>query len=584
MSYQVIARKWRPQTFDEVTGQEAITRTLTNAVRTGRLHHAYIFSGSRGVGKTTTARILAKALNCAEGQSDKPCGLCPSCQEIARGGSMDVLEIDAATHTGIDAVREVIISNIGLSPARDRYRIYIIDEFHQLSVAAFNALLKSLEEPPAHSVFIMATTELQKVPETILSRCQVYEFKLIPEVRIVERLRKIAEQEGIRATGGALRRVAAAGEGSMRDAQSLFDQVISYAGTDLSEADVMSALGIVGLEHLSAACSAIARHDTRGVLGVVDQLVSQGYDLRTFCRELMAYFRNLLVFKTMGRDPELLPIDESEVDSFRTQSALFTEAELVRGFHLLTEIEQHVRLSPEPRFQVEIGLMKLSQMRELRTVAELVERLGRLEARLSPESPASADSATQAGQRPVAPSGRTVSSQPRSTAPGGRGQVRPPRTGTPPSRPSSPPAPAATTPKPTPDAPAEEPPRRKFDQPVERILTRLEEQKRKLLVAELHHASNIEWENGELRLTFSPSEQDHREAIDNRESRRLIEEVASAELGVTPILKFLTSGQSSEKPAPVNTRPAEVDDPVVQAVVRKFKGEIIDTIDKLSGE
>src|SRR5688572_12150743 len=230
MSYQVIARKWRPQRFDDVVGQQAVTRTLRNALASGRLAQAFVFAGPRGVGKTTTARILARALSCEHGPTGEPCGVCDACVEIAEGRDIDVLEIDAATHTQVDNIREVIISGLSVSPVRDRYKIFIIDEVHQLSSHSFNALLKSIEEPPAHVVFMMATTELHKIPDTILSRAQVFEFRTIPTRSIVEQLRRIADAEGIEIPDAALTLIARAAEGSMRDAQSALDQVIAFAG------------------------------------------------------------------------------------------------------------------------------------------------------------------------------------------------------------------------------------------------------------------------------------------------------------------------------------------------------------------
>src|ERR671929_1877584 len=265
MAYQVIARKWRPQTFDEVTGQEPITRTLRNAIEHERLHHAYLFSGARGVGKTTTARLLAKALNCHKSKSPTatPCALgdptaCASCIEIAEGRSIDVLEIDAASNTGVDNVRESIINTVGVRPARDRFKVFIIDEVHMLSTAAFNALLKTLEEPPSRVLFIMATTHPHKVPETILSRSQQFEFRTIPAAKIAERLRLIADAEKIEVTDEALREVARAGEGSMRDAQSAFDQVISFSEGSIEAADVEAALGIAGSEMLARVMRSVA--------------------------------------------------------------------------------------------------------------------------------------------------------------------------------------------------------------------------------------------------------------------------------------------------------------------------------------
>src|SRR5919107_3065887 len=279
MSYQVIARKWRPQTFDEVTGQEHITRTLRNAIEHERLHHAYLFSGARGVGKTTTARLLAKAVNCHKAQKPTPtpcratdADACPSCREIAEGRSIDVLEIDAASNTGVDNVREAIINTVGIRPARDRYKVFIIDEVHMLSTPAFNALLKTLEEPPSRVLFVMATTHPHKVPETILSRSQQFEFRTIPAPKIAERLRIIADAEKIKASDDALREIARAGEGSMRDAQSAFDQVISFSEGKIGTPDVEAALGIAGRELLARVMRAVAEQKPAEALAVVGEL------------------------------------------------------------------------------------------------------------------------------------------------------------------------------------------------------------------------------------------------------------------------------------------------------------------------
>jgi len=279
MAYQVIARKWRPQTFEEVTGQEPITRTLRGAIEHERLHHAYLFSGARGVGKTTTARLLAKALNChkSDRPTPTPCqgtdaDTCDSCREISEGRSMDVLEIDAASHTQVENVREVIIGSIGIAPARDRFKIFIIDEVHMLSGHSFNALLKTIEEPPPRVVFIMATTELHKVPDTILSRCQQFEFRTIATQKIAERLRLIADAEKIKVDDEALHEIARAGEGSMRDAQSAFDQVISFSEGQITTADVEAALGLASAEQLARVVAAVANENPADALAVVDDL------------------------------------------------------------------------------------------------------------------------------------------------------------------------------------------------------------------------------------------------------------------------------------------------------------------------
>src|SRR5918998_739047 len=250
MSYQVLARKWRPQRFDDVVGQQAVTRTLRNAITSGRIAQAFVFAGSRGCGKTTTARILARALNCIKGPTPDPCGECDACVEIAQGRDIDVLEIDAASHTQVDNIRDVVLSGLAVTPVRDRYKIFIIDEVHQLSSHSFNALLKSIEEPPAHVVFMMATTELHKIPDTILSRSQVFEFRQIATKAIADQLRKIAAAEQIDVPDAALALVARAAEGSMRDAQSALDQVIAFAGSSVSTDDVSTVLGLVGRDLL----------------------------------------------------------------------------------------------------------------------------------------------------------------------------------------------------------------------------------------------------------------------------------------------------------------------------------------------
>ncbi len=386
MSYQVIARKWRPQTFDEVTGQEHITQTLRNAIEHDRLHHAYIFSGARGVGKTTTARLLAKALNChkTDGPNVTPCAsddptACPSCLEIAESRSMDVLEIDAASHTGIDDVRDIIIENITVNPARDRYKVFIIDEFHQLSKAAFNALLKTLEEPPKNVLFVMATTELHKVPETITSRCQAFQFRTISLPKIFDRLKLIADAEKVDISDDALREIARSGEGSMRDAQSNFDQVISFAGEKIAAEDVSKALGMAGVEMLIRVVRSVAEKRPAEAIKVVDELIAGGQDLRNFARDLMALFRDLMVFKLTDSDPELLEGSMLTAATLSELSEPFSGSDILRFFNSVAATETELKDSTRPRFTMEIGLVKLTEMRRLAAVEDLLERLGKLE-------------------------------------------------------------------------------------------------------------------------------------------------------------------------------------------------------------
>ncbi|HEY6400532.1 MAG TPA: DNA polymerase III subunit gamma/tau [Blastocatellia bacterium] len=393
MSYQVIARKYRPQTFADLTGQEHISRTLGNALDQRRLHHAYLFSGVRGTGKTTTARILAKGLNCHSGVTSRPCLQCPSCLEIASGASLDVLEIDAASNTGVDNVRDVIINSIAMAPARDRYKVFVIDEVHMLSTSAFNALLKTLEEPPSHVVFIMATTELHKVPDTILSRCQQFEFRQIPTEKIFQRLREIAAGEEIKISDSALREVARAGAGSLRDAQSAFDQVIAFSGDQIAEEDVTTALGLVSAATLGRFAEAIAERKTAEILNLVEEVSVRGYDLRNFTRELTAYLRHLLVIKSGISGNDLLGVTDVEVDRLKQLSSRFSEEDLVRLFHLLAETEKEIKDSPHPRFQLEIGLVKLTHATRLKTLDELIKRLEELESGITsgggaPDQPA----------------------------------------------------------------------------------------------------------------------------------------------------------------------------------------------------
>ncbi len=390
MSYQVIARKWRPNTFEEVTGQEAITQTLRNAVEFDRLHHAYLFSGARGVGKTTTARLLAKALNCHK--TDKPnpvpCSpndetACASCKEIAESRSIDVLEFDAASHTGVDDIRDIILESININPARDRYKIFIIDEVHMLSTSSFNALLKTLEEPPPNVEFIMATTELHKIPATILSRCQEFEFRTIPLPKIFARLKLIAEAEKINVSDEALKEISRSGEGSMRDAQSNFDQVISFSGEQIETKDVMTALGIASAEMLTRTVKAIAENNPAEVLKVVDELISRGQDLRNFSRDLLAFFRDLLIFKMAGNAENLLDTAVLSKEELQQNSAPFSESDLIRFFNSLGETETKLREATQPRYVLELGLVKLVEMRRVKPIEQILERLAKLESFLA---------------------------------------------------------------------------------------------------------------------------------------------------------------------------------------------------------
>jgi DNA polymerase III subunit gamma/tau len=475
MAYQVIARKWRPQTFDEVTGQEPITRTLRNAIEHRRLHHAYLFSGARGVGKTTSARLLAKALNCHKSpeptptpcRSDDPTA-CPSCREITESRSIDVQEIDAASNTGVDNVREAIIASVGIAPARDRYKIFIIDEVHMLSGAAFNALLKTLEEPPPRVVFIMATTEKHKVPETILSRCQQFEFRTIATAKILERLKLIAKEEEISIPDDALREIARTGEGSMRDAQSALDQVISFAGAKIKKEDVEMALGVAGADILTRVIDSIATNNPAAAIMVVDDIVMRGHDLRNFCRDLLAHFRDLLVTKVSGNE-ELLESAVCDMAELKRQAALFSESDLVRFFHSLSETETKLRAATQPRYQLEVGIVKLMELRGVEKIGEILQRLTALESGSGSGSPSS-----QSGSG-------SVSSKTPSRSAGSSFVV------------AAAAAPALETPEPSKPA-----------LPLDRVKDLLDSRQPRLSAA-LHDAKLVTLENGELYVEFAPA-------------------------------------------------------------------------------
>src|SRR5205823_12255825 len=339
MAYQVLARKWRPQRFDDVIGQQAVTRTLRNALSSGRIGQAFVFAGQRGSGKTTTARILARALNCVNGPTAEPCGVCDACVEIAQGRDIDVLEIDAASHTGIENIREVIIAGLAITPVRDRYKIFIIDEVHQLSTPSFNALLKSIEEPPPHVVFMMATTELHKIPDTILSRSQVFEFRTIATTLIQAQLRKIVDAEKIQAAEPALALVARAAEGSMRDAQSALDQVIAFAGNTIAIEDVSTVLGLVGRDLLFDLIEAVVDEDAPKAFALADRAVEGGHDLRLVLRELGRAVRDLMI---VAIDPSRVSDGEfAEGERERTTqlSKRFSREDLMRAFDLMSKAE-----------------------------------------------------------------------------------------------------------------------------------------------------------------------------------------------------------------------------------------------------
>jgi DNA polymerase-3 subunit gamma/tau len=376
VSYQVLARKWRPQRFDEVVGQRGVTQTLRNAIATGRIAQAFVFAGARGVGKTTTARILARALNCEKGPTPDPCGTCDMCVEIAEGRDLDVLEIDAATHTGVDNVRDVIIDGLAIRPVRARYKIFIIDEVHQLSSSSFNALLKSMEEPPPHVVFMMATTELHKIPDTILSRAQVFELRTIGTRAITDQLRRITQAEGVEVTDEALALVARAAEGSMRDAQSALDQVFAFGVGRIDAQQVSDVLGLVERDLLLDVLDLVAREDAPRAFDVAARLVETGHDLKHVCRELARLVRDLMVLQVDPKrtsDPEFAI--EGDGERLRGLAAAFSREDLLRAFDLIAKLEVDVRSASQPRYHLEMALLRWIHLRKLVPIASLIDAL-----------------------------------------------------------------------------------------------------------------------------------------------------------------------------------------------------------------
>ena len=375
MAYQVLARKWRPQQFEEVIGQEPVTRTLRNAIVGARIAHAFVFAGPRGSGKTTTARILAKALNCVQGPTAEPCGACDACVEIAQGRDMDVLEIDAASHTQVDNIREVVLSGLAVAPVRDKYKVFIIDEVHQLSSHSFNALLKSIEEPPSHVVFMMATTELHKIPDTILSRSQVFEFRAISARAVTRQLRKIADAETLDVSDAALALIARAAEGSMRDAQSALDQVMAFAGQTITVDEVSAVLGLVGRDLLFQLIESVVSEDGPRAFALADRAVESGHDLKLVCKELSRVVRDMMVLSVdpaRAGDGELA---DDEREQLVELAARFSREDLMRAFDLLAKAELDIRNASQPRYHFEMVLLRWMHLRKLVPLTELMEQM-----------------------------------------------------------------------------------------------------------------------------------------------------------------------------------------------------------------
>jgi len=413
--YIVTARKWRPMKFDDVAAQHHVTTTLRNAVAQGRLAHAYLFSGPRGVGKTTTARLLAKVVNCLHPVDNNPDNECEVCKEITDGRSFDVLEIDGASNRGVEEIRN-LRESVRYGPARGKYKVYIIDEVHMLTKEAFNALLKTLEEPPSHALFIFATTEIHKVPATILSRCQRFDFRRISIDEIVTNLKGIASVEGLLIDDDALILIAKKGDGSLRDAQSIFDQVVALCGKQITQEQILQALHIVGQELYFRFTDLIKAKDTSGGLALVDEIMNRGYDIKEFLSGLIEHLRNILVATTTG-STSLIETSEVYRKRYTEEAKTFSPANLLRLIRLAIETDANIRWSAQPRFKLEADMIQMISMADAQDVGNLLQRLDEMKKKLDEvgvTTVAPMRSAT-AGQSPyVAP---TVDSAARNPSP-----------------------------------------------------------------------------------------------------------------------------------------------------------------------
>lgn len=386
MSYLVLARKWRPQNFEAITGQEHVTRTLTQAIEQDRVHHAFLFCGARGVGKTTAARVLARALNCVEGPTGSPCGVCEACTEIASGSAIDVFEIDGASNRGIGEIRD-LRDGVAYAPQRDRYKIYIIDEVHMLTTEAFNALLKTLEEPPAHVKFIFATTEPQRIPVTILSRCQRFDFKRIPVKVMTQRLGEILAEEGVSIAEGGIALVCRESEGSMRDALSLLDRIISFCGQSATYEEVADILGVADRAWLAKLVGATLAHDAKAALAVVEEVVSYGVDLRQFSADLVHYLRDIVVLQVAGKEASLTDLADEEREALSQMGAAQSPEDLERLLALAIRSAERVVDAGFPRLELEMMVIRMSRLRPLRPLDDLVDRLAAIERHLASGAP-----------------------------------------------------------------------------------------------------------------------------------------------------------------------------------------------------
>ena len=612
MNYQVIARKWRPQTFADVVGQQHVTRTLENAISSGRVAHAYIFSGARGVGKTTTARILAKALNCAKGPAPIPCNECDSCREITTGGSLDVLEIDAASNRGIDQIRE-LREMVRYAPSGGRYKVVILDEAHMLTTEASNALLKTLEEPPEKVVFVMATTEPDSLADTIRSRSQHFHFRALSFAEIVAALEGIARKENLDADAGALAVMARAADGSLRDGMSLLEQARAYCGEKITEQQVRELLGVVPAEVLDELVGAIEARSTDRALALVHRLLAEGQNLQQFCREAIGHFRNLLIVRACGADSELVTAPAEDRARLAKAAALFAEEDLTRFFQILLNIDGDLRHKLDPRLHLEMGLLRMVNAARLGPLEEL---LGELSGNAALRD---ASSGTAASGTAVISGASKVSASPAISSPALPATGEPPRPiGVPSNFAAAVPAPTSQSPaSPTaaavaparggqlsPSAPVDTP--RPLSDPappaaagmpsavaaataldgldaaqVAAIKSAIVSQPQQQFLAELvDSASRWELDGEEIRLFFPTESRGLAELLQARERMEKLRTISSRVLGQTlrvcvkleaapMLMSTVRAGQTARE-----LRARFEQDPIVRAMLERFGGRI----------
>ncbi|HUJ32452.1 MAG TPA: DNA polymerase III subunit gamma/tau [Candidatus Acidoferrum sp.] len=581
MTYKVIARKYRPQTFREIVGQEHVTRTLANAIQSNRVAHAYIFSGVRGVGKTTTARILAKALNCAKGPTPEPDNTCDSCREIAAGTSLDVLEIDAASNRGIDQIRE-LREMVRYAPAASRYKVVILDEAHQLTDEASNALLKTLEEPPERVIFILATTRAEDLVETIKSRAQLFQFRSLTFKEIAAEIERIARAENLKIDSGAVAVLARAAEGSLRDGLSLLEQAIAYSGDEITDTQVRELLGVVAESVLDDLVEAIEAQSAERALALVHRLIRDGQNLQHFCREAIRHFRNLLVARVCGADSDLIAAPSDERPRLAAQAAKFGEEDLTRFFNILLLTDDELRRHPDPRLHLELGLLKLVNAQRLAPLEIVLSDLRdeHRPSRPAPESPGTpprimsaaaafgAASAVSPGYAPAqsspASSRGAASDLPNSNSPNLDSKAAPARPAAPAPLPASPPRIVARS--------AEDPANGLAAAQMEALKTALQGQK--FLWSMVEHATRWEIESGEFRLFFPPESRALAEMLQARDPMERLRTVLNQVVGqpLRVCVKLDLNRAAPNRGSELRSRIEE--DPIVRAMLERFGGQI----------